>query len=406
MPVRRLADRIGGEATSSSQTQGANYSNPHSIHVMPQMPSQPMQTMTQMPMQQMPIQYLPVHTADMQYYAHQVGGPMSIPTESVPGYVAGHASLGAEYMPAEMMMGGGYVPCDVLPRKAATIHDIWSGSNFCEEVAEMLQAHGNSKYFSQGVGEPTMHQINRGGLRERDMAKAGVGIALQRDDHSGIINVKRIALDGSAAADGRLCVMDIILAVDGIATASIGQEVTSLIIGPEGTFVELVVEHVNGQQETIRIRRGAPQPQDDAPNLPYQSYKTYDELPYYLSANDKEAARSEVSSRISEMRKRILSKPDVPCSTILAMDLVDHGASAGANYGVSQRPFEAPSLAQGHTSPAPTTSPGVTATSSPRVLASGPGTSISQQTSSPAPAVQEEPPTAGTSASSKKKKKR
>lgn len=329
VPVRRLADRIGGKATASA----ANYSSMQlsmpqvPTQVMPQMPNRSWPEMPQMP--SAGPQYLPMRTPEMPYYAQQISElPVAMPTDYAPVMV--------ENRPAEMMLGGGYVPCDVLPRKAATIHDIWSGSNFCEEVAEMLQATGSGNYFSQGVGEPKMHPMNRGGLRERDMAnKAGIGIALQRDDYSGIIHVKRIAPGGSAAVDGRLRVSDVILAVDGISTASIGQELTSLIIGPEGTFVELIVEHSSGQEETIRIRRGAPQQLDDALNLPYHYYKTDDELPYYLSAMDKKVAKSEVSSRIAEMRKRILFRPDVPSSNILSLSLMDHGAMGGAsNYGV------------------------------------------------------------------------
>mmetsp|Transcript_64679 Transcript_64679/g.104653 ORF Transcript_64679/g.104653 Transcript_64679/m.104653 type:complete len:510 (-) Transcript_64679:252-1781(-) len=400
VPVRRLADRIGGEATASA----ANYSSMQlsmpqvPTQVMPQTPNRSWPEMPQMP--SAGPQYLPMRTPEMPYYAQQISEvPVAMPADYAPVMV--------ENRPAEMMLGGGYVPCDVLPRKAATIHDIWSGSNFCEEVAEMLQATGNGNYFSLGVGEPKMHPMNRGGLRERDMAnKAGIGIALQRDDYSGIIHVKRIAPEGSAAADGRLRVSDVILAVDGISTASIGQELTSLIIGPEGTFVELIVEHSSGQEETIRIRRGAPQQLDDALNLPYHYYKTDDELPYYLSATDKEVAKSEVSSRIAEMRKRILSRPDVPSSSILSLDLMDHGAMGSAsNYGVAQRQAQAMPPTQSPAARLPVTSPRVTVSASPRVLA------ISPQMS-PAPPVQKEELLAHTEdakapdASSKKKKKR
>jgi len=100
----------------------------------------------------------------------------------------------------------------------------------------MLQAHANNKYFSQGVTEPKMHPNMRGVHREPEMSeKAGVGIALERDDLTGIVSVKRIAADGSAALDGRLRIGDIIVAVDGLQTAVVGHELTNVIIGPEGT---------------------------------------------------------------------------------------------------------------------------------------------------------------------------
>jgi C-terminal processing protease CtpA/Prc len=108
---------------------------------------------------------------------------------------------------------------------------------FRSQVAEMLQAHGCTKYFTKGVKPPKMHQFNRRGQPERDMDKmAGVGIALERSEANGAVHVKRIAAEGSAAADGRLRIADAILAVDGIPTTGIGQELTNLIIGPEGTY--------------------------------------------------------------------------------------------------------------------------------------------------------------------------
>ena len=72
----------------------------------------------------------------------------------------------AEYPPQQHVMTTGWVPCDVLPNKMSTVHDVWSGANFCEEVAEMLRAHAASKYFSQGVTEPKPHMMG-GKLRVR-----------------------------------------------------------------------------------------------------------------------------------------------------------------------------------------------------------------------------------------------
>lgn len=201
----------------------------------------------------------------------------------------------------------------------------------------MLRAQGNNKYFSQGVSEPKMHTYNLTiGKPERDTSdKAGIGIALERSDATGMICVKRIAADGSAAADGRLRVGDVILSVDGVITHGIGKELTNLIIGPEGTFVELVVEHATGQQDAIHIRRGAPQ--RDSSGVPIrQPYKSYQEQPYYLSVSDKEEANAEVAAKVAEMKRRILAKPDVSSAT-LSSEWVDHSAQKPQKFGVAQR---------------------------------------------------------------------
>jgi len=87
-------------------------------------------------------------------------------------------------------------------------------------------------------------------------------------------------------------------------------------------------------------------------------------VPYYLSASDRENASIEVSSRIAEMRRRILEKPDTPSSTLLSMELLDHTADARATFGVARRDLQAAAA----NTPAPSASP-------PKVLASGPGVS-------------------------------
>ena len=69
------------------------------------------------------------------------------------------SSMQAAVMPPFGLSPTGWVPCDVLPNKMSTVHDVWSGANFCEELAEMLRAHAASKYFSQGVTEPKPHMM-------------------------------------------------------------------------------------------------------------------------------------------------------------------------------------------------------------------------------------------------------
>ena len=73
----------------------------------------------------------------------------------------------------------------------------------------------------------------------------------------------------------------------------------------------------------------------------YVSEQTYQEVPYYLSANDREQATLEVSNRIAEMRRRIM-QPNAPYDK---------------TYGVARRTSpEAPAPAP---APAPATSPKV-----------------------------------------------
>jgi hypothetical protein len=251
-PVRRIVDRVGGEATLYGSTRGG-YSS-----------VQPQINAVQVP--PFPEYYAQEYYAQPQYYAQPVQPAPTFVVETAPTMVTRAPVV--DYRPSLSALG--YVPCDVMPGKAATVHDVWSGANFCEEVssahcyvfqyplcfhsicvfeccmcdkllscfqvAEILQASGNRKYFSEGVTEPKMHQVTLQGRRERDMTdKAGIGIALERSEATGLVTVKRLAMDGSAAADGRLRQGDLILAVDGFHTSVIGSELTNLIIGPEGT---------------------------------------------------------------------------------------------------------------------------------------------------------------------------
>eukprot|EP00961_Rhodomonas_salina_P168469 2270774-Rhodomonas_salina.2 len=38
-----------------------------------------------------------------------------------------------------------FIPCDILPHKPAVVHCEWSGSNFCEEAAEILRGTRGTK---------------------------------------------------------------------------------------------------------------------------------------------------------------------------------------------------------------------------------------------------------------------
>jgi hypothetical protein len=108
--------------------------------------------------------------------------------------------------------------------------------------------------------------------------------------------------------------------------------------------------------------------------MPCQSYK---ELPYYLSPSDRENASVEVSSRIAEMRKRILEKPNTPSSSILSMELLDHGADARTTFGVARRdpqaPAPAPANVGGAADKAVLVAGAASSPSPPKVLALGPG---------------------------------
>ena len=105
MPIRRVVDRIGGEAVHFG---GANYSSAHIMHV-PQM-----------------------NPSGSQYYPLPVQGEQMLHMPETLPSIRVHAQQAAEYTPSLTALG--YVPCDVLPMKAAIVHDIWSSSNFCEEV--------------------------------------------------------------------------------------------------------------------------------------------------------------------------------------------------------------------------------------------------------------------------------
>ena len=107
--------------------------------------------------------------------------------------------------------------------------------------------------------------------------------------------------------------------------------------------------------------------------------QSYQELPYYLSASDRENAAVEVSSRIAEMRKQILEKPDTPSSSILSMELLDHTADARGTFGVARRDQRAKAGACASTDAGAAdrfvSGTGATSATSPKVLASGPGLS-------------------------------
>ena len=134
-PLRTVAGRLGGVADSGDLA-GSHAAVPTTLH--PQLMRLPAAD-------GQPLQNVSVH----QYYEKQQP-PMQY----------------AEYPPQQHVMATGWVPCDVLPNKMSTVHDVWSGANFCEEVAEMLRAHAASKYFSQGVTEPKPHMMG-GTLRVR-----------------------------------------------------------------------------------------------------------------------------------------------------------------------------------------------------------------------------------------------
>jgi len=202
----------------------------------------------------------------------------------------------------------GYVQCDVFPNKAAVVYDNWSQCNFCQDVADLLKKEGSKKYFSKGTAAPKVRSaVGQPGFSEG----VGIGIVLERRDADNIY-VKRIAPDGAAAQDGRLQIGDMLRFVDGVPTAGLSHEqLTSVIVGPEGTTVELVVER-NGQQEGLRIKRGGNASSAARPYVEPVKLKTYQELPFYLSEQDKKAAASEVAARIAQMRKNVGSGATEP----------------------------------------------------------------------------------------------
>ena len=107
VPVRRLVDRVGGEAVLYGSARGG-YSSVQQSH-------------------------MPIRTPDIQYYAQPMHAAPPYVVETAPMMVMRAPQPVFEHRPSLSALG--YVPCDVLPEKAATVHDVWSGANFCEEVS-------------------------------------------------------------------------------------------------------------------------------------------------------------------------------------------------------------------------------------------------------------------------------
>ena len=83
------------------------------------------------PVPQFPEYYAQEYYAQPQYYAQPVQAAPTYVVETAPTMVTRAPVV--DYRPSFSALG--YVPCDVMPGKAATVHDVWSGANFCEEVS-------------------------------------------------------------------------------------------------------------------------------------------------------------------------------------------------------------------------------------------------------------------------------
>ncbi|KAJ1485349.1 hypothetical protein T484DRAFT_1945677 [Baffinella frigidus] len=194
----------------------------------------------------------------------------------------------------------------------AAVHDVWSGCNFCAQVQEALEEQGKEhpgKYFSRGVTAPRFNryhdEFNANGTLMTGPsppmssdARAGIGIVLERSE-DGVVYIKRIAADGPAAREGTLQVGDVLLQVDGVPARGMGQELTNLIIERDGQLVQ------------ADVRRATPV----ASNVASSNFKTYTELPFYISEADKSSAVSEAAKRVAEMRSKFLTRPESDSKT-------------------------------------------------------------------------------------------
>mmetsp|Transcript_26167 Transcript_26167/g.62437 ORF Transcript_26167/g.62437 Transcript_26167/m.62437 type:complete len:365 (-) Transcript_26167:318-1412(-) len=270
-------------------------------------------------------------TQPSQMYQGEMSGMesyMSAPNASVSAGMLGSVSGSAGGMHVHAassteFIQGPFIQCDVFPNKMAAVHDVWSGCNFCAQVQEALEEQGKEhpgKYFSRGVTAPRFNryhdEFNANGTLMTGPsppmssdARAGIGIVLERSE-DGVVYIKRIAADGPAAREGTLQVGDVLLQVDGVPARGMGQELTNLIVGPPATVVALLIER-DGQLVQADVRRATPV----ASNVASSNFKTYTELPFYISEADKSSAVSEAAKRVAEMRSKFLTRPESDSKT-------------------------------------------------------------------------------------------
>ena len=229
---------------------------------------------------------------------------------------------------------GERIYCDVYPSMEASVNDIWSTLNFSDHVANMLGHYCSQtrNYFSRGTTQPRRHD-----LAAPLGNPVGIGVVLERDD-SGAHRVKSVAPHKPAQLAG-LQPGDLVLQVDGMAVRGLGQELTDLIMGPPNTVVqprpvpsaaagppapptwpapplhcadvrrsscrqvELLIERNGATLPPLSIRRDAPPV--DARSLFTRMSKPYEEVPFYLSVEDRADAIREAELRVAAIREKV-----------------------------------------------------------------------------------------------------
>jgi len=84
---------------------------------------------------------------------------------------------------------------------------------------------------------------------------AGIGVNAYFDEGEGLLRVVDVYGDSPAERSG-ICFYDLILAIDGVSIAELGQEnVEEALRGEKGSVVTLTVQHSDGSVETVEMAR-------------------------------------------------------------------------------------------------------------------------------------------------------
>ncbi|KAJ1470805.1 hypothetical protein T484DRAFT_1979253 [Baffinella frigidus] len=193
------------------------------------------------------------------------------------------------------------VRCDVLPQMEASVHDTWSSLNFSEHVAGMLRQFctENKNYFSRGTTYPRRQDL---GVAVAAPDSVGIGVILERNSDNGGHYVKGVSPNGAAHRAG-LEPGDLVLQVDGVAIRGFGHELTDMIVGPPNTMVVIGVERRGEFVGPFRVLREAPSV--DPRSRYSRMSQPYEEVPHYISPEDRDNAQREAALRVKAIREKV-----------------------------------------------------------------------------------------------------
>ncbi|WP_374963829.1 S41 family peptidase [Lysinibacillus sp. RS5] len=124
-----------------------------------------------------------------------------------------------------------------------TINGNLQNAKTIPEIIDMLDPY--STYFTKQEFEEFINSIN--------LSTIGIGVVIE--EHEDGIHILRV-FENSGAANAGIVAGDIITAINGQSVVgSATQEASSLLIGDEGTKVEVTLQHVNGKTSTTTITR-------------------------------------------------------------------------------------------------------------------------------------------------------